>query len=113
MDRGEIGHPAPHGRSNGNERDPCRPSRAFRKTRTLTDEFRSGDNKNKRLRALLKPLRERYDLATTMNRWACEVRTCDDNSEPVNMSELIEAAKEVDVLRAPIDVPSHVGGDIA
>jgi hypothetical protein len=62
----------------------------------LTDEFRSSDIK--RLRALLKPLRERYDLATTMN-WACEVRTCDDNSEPVNMSEMIEAAKEVDVLR--------------
>jgi hypothetical protein len=83
MDRGEIGHPAPRGRSNGNERDPpvpCRPSRAFRKARTLTDEFRSGDIK--RLRALLKPPRERYDLATTMNRWACGVRTCDDNSEP-------------------------------
>jgi hypothetical protein len=29
----------------------------------------------------------------------------------VNMSELIEAAKEVDVLCAPIDIPSHVGGD--
>jgi len=29
----------------------------------------------------------------------------------VNMSELIEAAKELDVLNAPIDIPSHAGGD--
>jgi hypothetical protein len=29
----------------------------------------------------------------------------------VNMSDLIEAAKEIDVLNAPIDIPSHVGGD--
>jgi hypothetical protein len=29
----------------------------------------------------------------------------------VNMSELIKAAREIDVLGAPIDIPSHVGGD--
>lgn len=29
----------------------------------------------------------------------------------VNMSDLIEAAMEVDVLNAPINMPSHVGGD--
>lgn len=29
----------------------------------------------------------------------------------VNMSELIEAADEIDVLNAPINIPSHVGGD--
>lgn len=29
----------------------------------------------------------------------------------VNMSELIEAANEIDVLRAPIDIPSHVRSD--
>jgi hypothetical protein len=31
--------------------------------------------------------------------------------ESVNMSELIAAANEIDVLNAPIDIPSHVGGD--
>lgn len=31
--------------------------------------------------------------------------------DSVNMSELIEAANEIDVLTAPIDIPSHVGGD--
>jgi hypothetical protein len=31
--------------------------------------------------------------------------------ETVNMAELIEAANEIDVLNAPIDVPSHVGED--
>jgi len=29
----------------------------------------------------------------------------------VNMSDLIGAANEIDVLNAPIDIPSHVGGD--
>lgn len=29
----------------------------------------------------------------------------------VNMSDLIEAANEIDVLNAPINIPSHVGGD--
>src|SRR5215831_9523200 len=29
----------------------------------------------------------------------------------VNMSELIDAANKIDVLSAPIDIPSHVGGD--
>jgi len=29
----------------------------------------------------------------------------------VNMSDLIDAANEIDVLNAPIDIPSHVGGD--
>jgi hypothetical protein len=29
----------------------------------------------------------------------------------VNFAELIEAASEIDVLKAPIDVPSHVGED--
>jgi len=29
----------------------------------------------------------------------------------VNMSELIDAANEIDVLNAPINIPSHVGGD--
>jgi hypothetical protein len=29
----------------------------------------------------------------------------------VNLGELIEAANEIDVLAAPIDIPSHVGGD--
>jgi hypothetical protein len=29
----------------------------------------------------------------------------------VNMAELIEAANEIDVLNAPINIPSHVGGD--
>jgi len=29
----------------------------------------------------------------------------------VNMSELIEAANEIDVLNAPIDIPSHTGDD--
>lgn len=31
--------------------------------------------------------------------------------DSVNMSDLIEAANEIDVLNAPINVPSHVGGD--
>lgn len=31
--------------------------------------------------------------------------------DSVNMSELIEAANEIDVLSAPIDGPSHVRGD--
>ena len=31
--------------------------------------------------------------------------------DTVNMSELIEAANEIDVLNAPINVPSHIGGD--
>jgi hypothetical protein len=31
--------------------------------------------------------------------------------DSVNMSELIEAANEVDVLNAPINIPSHVGED--
>lgn len=31
--------------------------------------------------------------------------------DSVNMSDLIEAANEIDVLNAPIDIPSHVGGD--
>lgn len=31
--------------------------------------------------------------------------------DSVNMSELIEVANEIDVLSAPIDVPSQVGGD--
>ena len=31
--------------------------------------------------------------------------------DSVNMSELIEAANEIDVLNAPINVPSHGGGD--
>lgn len=31
--------------------------------------------------------------------------------DSVNMSELIETANEIDVLNAPIDIPSHVGGD--
>jgi hypothetical protein len=31
--------------------------------------------------------------------------------DTVNMSELIEAANEIDVLSAPINMPSHVGGD--
>lgn len=29
----------------------------------------------------------------------------------VNMSDLIDAANEIDVLNAPINIPSHVGGD--
>ena len=31
--------------------------------------------------------------------------------DSVNMSELIAAANEIDVLNAPINIPSHVGGD--
>jgi hypothetical protein len=31
--------------------------------------------------------------------------------DTVNMSELIEAANEIDVLNAPINIPSHAGGD--
>jgi len=31
--------------------------------------------------------------------------------DSVNMSELIATANEVDVLNAPIDIPSHVGSD--
>jgi hypothetical protein len=31
--------------------------------------------------------------------------------DDVNMAALIEAANEIDVLSAPIDIPSHVGGD--
>lgn len=31
--------------------------------------------------------------------------------DSVNMSELIEAANEIDILNAPIDIPSLVGGD--
>jgi len=31
--------------------------------------------------------------------------------DSLNMSELIEAANEIDVLNAPIDIPSLVGGD--
>lgn len=31
--------------------------------------------------------------------------------DSVNMAELIEAANEVDVLNAPINIPSHVGDD--
>lgn len=31
--------------------------------------------------------------------------------DSVNMSELIEAANEIDVLNAPINVPSHIGED--
>jgi hypothetical protein len=31
--------------------------------------------------------------------------------DSVNMSELIDAANEIDVLSAPIDIPSHVGED--
>ncbi len=31
--------------------------------------------------------------------------------DSVNMSELIEAANEIDVLNAPINVPSHFGAD--
>jgi hypothetical protein len=48
---------------------------------TLTDKLKPEDIKH--LRTVLKPLRERYDFATTMNRWACEVRASDDDSEPV------------------------------
>lgn len=31
--------------------------------------------------------------------------------DSVNLSDLIEAANEIDVLNAPIDIPSHAGGD--
>ena len=31
--------------------------------------------------------------------------------DKVNMSELIEAANMIDVLSAPIDIPSHIGGE--
>jgi hypothetical protein len=31
--------------------------------------------------------------------------------DSVDMSELIEAANEIDVLNAPIDIPSHVNND--
>lgn len=31
--------------------------------------------------------------------------------DSVNMSELIAAANEIDVLNAPIDIPSHIGTD--
>ena len=31
--------------------------------------------------------------------------------DSVNMSQLIEAANEIDVLNAPINIPSHIGGD--
>jgi len=31
--------------------------------------------------------------------------------DTVNMSELVEAANEIDVLNAPVNVPSHVAGD--
>jgi len=31
--------------------------------------------------------------------------------DTVNLAELIEAANEIDVLNAPINIPSHVGGD--
>jgi hypothetical protein len=31
--------------------------------------------------------------------------------DSVNMSDLIEAANEIDVLNAPINIPSHIGGD--
>lgn len=33
--------------------------------------------------------------------------------DSVNMSELIEAANQIDVLNAPIDIPSHAGDDEA
>jgi hypothetical protein len=31
--------------------------------------------------------------------------------DSINMSELIAAANEIDVLNAPIDIPSHIGAD--
>lgn len=31
--------------------------------------------------------------------------------DSINMSQLIEAANEIDVLGAPIDIPSHIGDD--
>jgi hypothetical protein len=48
----------------------------------LTNELKSEDVE--RLRAVLKPRRERYDFAYTMNRWASEVGTCDkDSNSPI------------------------------
>jgi hypothetical protein len=80
---------------------PCLSSKSsLSKARTLTDELKPEDIK--RLHAALRPpLRERYDFATTMNRWALEIRACDDDTEPV----LSEDGTDWDALASEILEP--------
>jgi hypothetical protein len=68
----------------------------------VTDKFDAATIKS--LRAVLKLGRKRYDLATTMNRWASEVQAWDDDADPVlpddgtNWDALIAETLEPDLL---------------